>query len=140
MPPKSALFAVCFVAGLLGALANSLFVWACGEWGLTALIGVKIAPSLKLAWLYPRMVWGGIWGLPYFFTVSIPRHRRHWVRKGLWISLLPSACQLFYVFPYLHHQGLAGFDLGMLTPLLVVVANLVWGCFTGIFTRIFWGR
>jgi len=140
MQKNGALFAVCFVAGLLGGLANSLFVWACGEWGITALIGVKLTPVLKLSWLYSQMVWGGIWGLPYFFSIGLPRYRRQWIRKGLWFSLLPSAAMLFYFFPYVQHQGMAGFDLGMLTPLFVVIANLVWGLFTGFFTRLFWGR
>jgi hypothetical protein len=140
MPKSSALFAVCFVAGLLGALANSLFLWGAGEWGLSNLIGVKIAPNLKTSWLYPRMIFGGLWGLGYFFTVGVPRHRRYWVRKGLWFSLLPSALTLFYLFPQVENKGLAGLDLGMLTPLLVVVANMVWGIFTGFFTRLFWGR
>lgn len=140
MPKSSALFAVCFVAGLLGGLAGSLFLWACGEWGISTLLGVKIAPSLQLSWLYPRLMVGGLWGLLYFFSVGIPRYRRHWVRKGLWLSLFPSAATLFYFYPYVDQQGLAGFELGMLTPLLVILTNIVWGIFTGFFTRLFWGR
>ena len=140
MPKSSALFAVCFVAGLLGAVASSLFLWGAGEWGLSQLIGVRIEPALKADWLYPRLIIGGLWGLGYFFAVGVPRHRRHWARKGLWFSLVPSAVTLFYIFPYVENKGLAGFDLGMLTPLLIVVSNLIWGLFTGFFTRLFWGR
>ncbi|HEY5673694.1 MAG TPA: hypothetical protein VIR78_08315 [Malonomonas sp.] len=140
MSKNSALFAVCFVAGLLGSLGHSLFVWACGEWGLTAFIGVKIAPALKLSWLYPQLIIGGLWGLGYFFTVSVPRLRRHWIRKGIWYSLLPSAYSLFYALPYLQNQDLGGLNLGMLTPLFIIVANLLWGVLTGFFTRLFWGR
>ena len=140
MPKSSALFAVCYVAGLLGALASSLFLWGCGEWGLSDIIGVKMAPLLKESWLYPRMIIGGFWGLGYFFTVGTPRQRRRWVRKGLWFSLLPSAFSLFYLLPYIEHKGIAGFDLGMLTPLLIIVSNLIWGLFTGFFTRLLWGR
>ena len=140
MPKSSALFAVCFVAGLLAALISSVTLWAAGEYGLTSLLGVKIAPSLKTAWLYPRLIFGGLWGLGFFFTVGVPRHRRYWVRKGLWFSLLPSAVTLFYLFPYVEYTGLAGFDLGMLTPLLIVIVNLIWGLFCGFFARLFWGR
>ena len=140
MPKSSALFAVCYVAGLLGALGSSLFLWGAGEWNLIGLIGVNVAPRLSQAWIYPRLIVGGLWGLGYFFTVGTPRQRSRWVRKGLWFSLLPSAFQLFYLYPYVEQQGLAGFDLGMLTPLLIVFSNLVWGLFTGFFTRLFWGR
>jgi hypothetical protein len=52
-----------FAAGCLGGLVNSLAVWIFGDFGITAALGVKIAPQLSPAWLYPRLVWGGIWGL-----------------------------------------------------------------------------
>jgi len=140
MPRSSALFAVCFVSGLLAALVSSTALWAAGEYGVSSLLGVQLAPNLKPAWLYPQMMIGGLWGLGYFFTVGVPRHRRHWIRKALWFSLLPSAFTLFYLYPYVEHRGLAGFQLGMLTPLLILLSNLIWGFFTGFFTRLFWGR
>ncbi|MCW8894076.1 MAG: hypothetical protein OQL18_12270, partial [Deltaproteobacteria bacterium] len=133
MPKSSALFAVCFVAGLLAALTSSLFIWGCNEWGITNLINVKIFQSLELKKLYPQMFIGGLWGLLYFFTVGIPRHRRHWIRKGLWFSLVPSLTTLFYLYPYVYNKGLAGLDLGMFTPAFIVISNLLWGFFTGFF-------
>ena len=54
---------ICFSAGCLGGLANSFVVWQFGEQGIARLLGVSIAPTLTPAWLYPRIVWGGIWGL-----------------------------------------------------------------------------
>jgi hypothetical protein len=54
---------ICFSAGCLGALINSLVAWQFGEQGITRWIGVSMAPALTPAWLYPRIVWGGIWGL-----------------------------------------------------------------------------
>ncbi len=140
MPKSSALFAVCFVAGLLGAITSNLFLWGCNQWGVTSLTGVNLIQSLDLTKLYPQLFIGGFWGLGFFFSVGIPRHRRHWVRKGLWFSLLPSLTALFYLYPYVYHKGMAGFDLGMLTPLLIVISNLVWGFSTGFFARLFWGR
>ena len=140
MNRTGALLAVCFCAGLLGALANSMAVWACGHWGITAMAGVSLSPKLTLGWLYPRLVWGGIWGLAYFLTVGSRRHRQHWVRKGLWISLLPTLVQLFYIFPHQTPFGSMGMGLGQLTPLFVLLFNFVWGFFTGLFTRLLWGK
>jgi len=140
MRRSSALFSVCFCAGLIGALANSLAVWFSGAWGLTALAGVHIAPHLSPTWLYPRLVWGGLWGLAFFFSVGHPRYRCHWVRKGLWVSLLPTAFQLFYVFPARTSFGLLGMGLGALTPLFVLLFNFVWGFFTAVSARLLWGR
>lgn len=140
MDRGSALFATTFTAGLIGALVNSLAAYYAGVWELTGMLGVKIQPELSLAWLYPRLVWGGIWGLAYYFTIGRPRSRKHWVRKGLWVSLLPTAVQLFIIFPNTTPHGMMGFGLGQLTPLVVVILNLIWGFSTGLFTRIFWGR
>ena len=140
MQRNSALLSVCFCAGLLGALANSLALWLAGSWGITALAGVVLAPQLTAAWLYPRLVWGGLWGLLFYVTVSRPRFRRHWVRKGLWLSLLPTLVQLFVIFPYRTPYGPMGIGLGDLTALFVLAANFVWGFFTGLFARILWGR
>jgi len=140
MQRNSALFAVCFCAGLIGALAGSLALWLAGRWGLTALAGVEIAPQLETAWLYPRLVWGGLWGLLFYFTVARPRSRRHWVRKGLWLSLLPTLVQLFLIFPYRTPYGPMGIGFGSFAPLFVLSANFVWGFCTGLFTRALWGR
>jgi hypothetical protein len=102
--------------------------------------GVRMSPALTTDWLYPRLVWGGLWGLVYFLTVAPAKFRRHWARKGLWVSLLPTAFQLFVVFPNMTRHGWLGLELGQLTPLFVFLNNLVWGLFTGIFSRLFWGR
>ncbi|MEJ2699442.1 MAG: hypothetical protein P8Z70_07260, partial [Desulfuromonadales bacterium] len=73
MNRPGALLAVCFTAGVIGGLAASIAAWFCGAWGITGLAGVAIAPELTSAWLYPRLVWGGLWGIAYFLTVGTNR-------------------------------------------------------------------
>lgn len=140
MPHSRALLTTCFCAGMLGALCSSLITWKAGQMGLPSMVGVRMSPSLSSDWLYSRLVWGGLWGLTYFLAVGPLKSRRHWARKGLWISLLPTAFQLFFVYPYMTRHGLMGLDLGQLTPLFIFLYNLIWGLFTGIFCRLFWGR
>ncbi|MDO3378918.1 hypothetical protein [Geoalkalibacter halelectricus] len=140
MERKGALLATCFTAGLLGGLAYSLALWASGHWGLTAAAGVQLAPAFTLPWLYPNLIWGGLWGLLYFFPVASYRHRQHWIRKGLWISLAPALYQLFFLYPHVYHQGLMGLELGNFTPLFVLLFHFVWGATTGVFTRLLWGK
>jgi len=140
MERKGALLAVCFCAGLVAALAASAVTWLSGNAGLPAWAGVQLAPSWKLSWLYPRLIWGGVWGLAFFLTVPGPRYRHHWVRKGLWVSLLLSLFQLFYFFPVHTSYGLMGFELGRLTSLFILAYNLVWGFCLGVFVRILWGK
>jgi len=115
-----------FAAGCIGALANSLTVWAFGYYGITASLGVAIAPHLSPDWLYPRIVWGGLWGLLFI----LPILQSKLLLKGAILSLFPTAVQLFVVFPMMAHKGVAGLDIGLLTPLFVLFFNWVWGVVT----------
>jgi len=112
-----------FAAGCVGALANSLAVWLFGYYSITSSLGVAIAPTLSADWLYPRIVWGGLWGLLFI----LPMLQSRLLLKGAVLSLFPTAVQLFVVFPMMAHKGIAGLDLGLLTPLFVLFFNWVWG-------------
>ncbi len=122
---------VIFAAGCLGGLANSLAVWLFGAYGVTKTLGVRIAPDLSPVWLYPRLVWGGIWGLLFL----LPVFRSSVLKRGLLLSLGPTIIQLFVVFPYNADQGMMGMGLGALTPLLVFVFNAIWGITVAIWLR-----
>ena len=121
-----------FAAGCLGGLANSIAVWLFGYFGITASLGVSIAPSLTPAWLYPRIVWGGIWGLIFI----LPMLQSKLLLKGAVLSLFPTAVQLFVVFPIKANKGIAGIDLGLYTPLFVLFFNWVWGFVTAVTIKI----
>jgi hypothetical protein len=118
--------AMSFAAGAFGALVNSLAVWAAGVYRLTARLGVGIAPALTPNWLYPRIVWGGLWG----FLFLLPLQGRWWLR-GILLSLAPSAFQLLYVFPQEAGEGVLGLRLGTLTPAFVLATNALWGLAAG---------
>jgi hypothetical protein len=121
-----------FAAGVLGGLINSLAVWIFGEFGITAAAGVKIAPKLTAAWLYPRLVWGGIWGVLFL----LPMMQTSIWSRGFIYSLGPTLVQLFVVFPLKAQKGAMGLELGMLTPLFVVVFNAIWGWTAAIWLRL----
>jgi hypothetical protein len=112
-----------FAAGCFGGLVNSMVVWLCGNYHLNYELGVRIAPLLSLSWLYPRIVWGGIWG----FLLLVPLSGASALRKGLILSLGPTLVQLFVVFPYKAGKGIMGMDLGAMTPLVVLFFNAFWG-------------
>ncbi len=122
---------VIFAAGCLGGLANCLAVWLFGAYGVTKSLGVRISPDLSPTWLYPRLVWGGIWGLLFL----LPVFRSSVLKRGLLLSLGPTIIQLFVVFPYKADQGMMGMGLGALTPLLVFVFNAIWGITVAIWLR-----
>ncbi len=122
---------IAFAAGAVGALANSIVVWVVGLSGVTAAVGVAIAPHLSAAWLYPRIVWGGMWGL--LFLLRFPRGGP--VIRGLVISLAPSLFLLLYVYPELVGKGWLGISLGALTPVFVLFYNAVWGVTAALWLR-----
>jgi hypothetical protein len=112
-----------FASGCLGGLLNSFAVWFLGIKGVPALLGVRIAPHWTPSWLYPRLVWGGIWGALFLLPVL----RRSVFGRGVLFSLGPTLVQLLYIFPMVAGKGLLGFGLGDFTPLFVFFYNLVWG-------------
>jgi hypothetical protein len=116
-------FTLVFAAGCFGGLLNSLAVWIFGELGITTALGVSIAPKLTPAWLYPRIVWGGIWGALFL----LPLWQQKVLIKGLIYSLGPTLVQLFIVFPVKANKGAMGLDLGTLTPVFVIIFNAIWG-------------
>ncbi len=121
-----------FAAGCIGALANSLVVWQFGQLGINASFGVAIAPNLSPAWLYPRVVWGGLWGLLFL----LPMLSSRLFLKASVLSLFPTLVQLFVVFPLKTNKGVAGLELGLYTPVLVLFFNWVWGIASAISIKI----
>jgi hypothetical protein len=119
---------ICFAAGCLGGLINSLAVWAGGEYGIARQFNVALAPVLTPAWLYPRIVWGGIWGLLFM----IPWLNSRPITKGSILSIFPTLVQLLVVFPIQAQKGYFGLALGAYTPIFVVVYNLIWGLATSL--------
>jgi len=112
-----------FASGCLGGLLNSFAVWFLGQKGVPALLEVRIAPQWSASWLYPRLVWGGIWGALFLLPVL----RKSVFGRGLLFSIGPTLVQLFYVFPMVAGKGMLGLALGDFTPLFVFFYNLVWG-------------
>jgi hypothetical protein len=113
----------CFMGGLLGVLANSVAILLAAMLGIMAFFSVAMNPQLTPEWLYPRLVWGGIWGL-LFLLPWLRRWPFFWA--ALIASLGPTLVQLFIVFPFKAEQGIAGVKLGAMMPVFVVLFNFIW--------------
>lgn len=122
---------VFFTAGCIGALANSLVVWFLGDIGITKIAGVAISPQLTAQWLYPRLVWGGIWALLFI----LPLFKSRILLKGSLLSLIPSIVQLLIIFPETG-KGIGGMALGALTPVFVLFFNWIWGILAALAIRL----
>lgn len=111
-----------FTGGAIGALVDSFNIWALGKLGITGFLGISMKPEFSAPWLYQRIVWGGIWML----LLIIPLWEDRTALRGCIYSLLPSALMLFMVFPSMG-KGVLGLGFGILTPLLVIGLNFIYG-------------
>jgi len=118
-----------FASGCVGGLLSSVVLWLLGSKGMMGKLGVNIAPDLTPEWLYPRLVWAGIWGVLFLLPVL----KRSFLVRGLIFSLAPTLVQLFVVFPMKLDKGMMGLQMGNFTPLVVLIVNAVWGI-----TAAFW--
>lgn len=111
-----------FMGGAIGALVDSFNIWALGKLGITALLGIGLRPPFTMPWLYPRLVWGGIWGLLFM----LPFLKGRLLQRGMILSLAPTVYVLLVVFPGMG-KGMFGLGFGTLTPVLVLLLNFIWG-------------
>lgn len=111
-----------FTGGAIGGLVDSVNIVVLGKLGITAWLGVSLKPELTAPWLYPRLVWSGIWMLLLLLPIW---EKRPALRGGLF-SLLPSAMMLFMVFPEMG-KGVLGLSFGTATPLVVIGLNCIYG-------------
>lgn len=111
-----------FTGGALGAFVDSFNIWSMGKIGITDLLQVGMKPEFTSAWLYPRMVWGGIWAL----LLLLPFLKQRSLLRGCAFSLVPSAMMLFMVLPSMG-KGTMGLGFGTLTPVVVIGLNFIYG-------------
>lgn len=117
------LVSLVFAGGALGGLANAFALWGAVKAAVLLKGHTFLSPSLPENWIYARIVWGGVWGLIFL----LPGGRNMPVKRGLLLSLIPSACQLLALYPLHLPPGIFGMALNKFTPLGVVCFNLVWG-------------
>jgi hypothetical protein len=119
---------VVFAAGCLGALVQCLVMWLFSRYGITHSLHVSLPGSIAPTWLYPRIVWGGLWG----FLFLLPILTSSIFARSFVIALIPAGVQLFVIYPLYEGKGVAGLSLGLLTPFLVLFFYWIWALATTI--------
>src|SRR5712664_3477963 len=122
--------AMCFAAGVVGALAVVLFSHALFGLGVSATLGVKAPVSLKSPDIYRPLFWGGLWGIPFGLLIKIAWKRLY--LSGLLYFLAPVLA-LFLIFLPMSGAGYFGLQHGgpMFTLYLLLV-NLPFGIITAL--------
>ena len=125
--------AICFAAGVIGALAVVLFSHVLFALGLSEKFGVMAPVSLKSPDVYRPLFWGGLWGIP--FGILISAAWTHLYLFGLLYFLAPMLA-LFLIFLPMSGAGYFGLRQGgpMFTVYLLLV-NLPFGIVTALAAR-----
>ena len=125
--------AICFAAGVIGALAVVLFSHVLFALGLSEKLGVNAPVSLKSPDVYKPLFWGGLWGIP--FGLLIEAAWKHLYLFGLLYFLAPVLA-LFLIFLPMSGAGYFGLRQGgpLLTVYLLLV-NLPFGIVTALAAR-----
>ena len=121
-----------FGAGCLGGLVMCLAMWLFTRYGITQSLNVNLQGSLSPHWMYPRIVWGGVWELLFL----LPVFSGSLFARSLVIALIPTLIQLFVFYPYYEGKGVAGLSLGILTPFLVFFFFWIGSLMTAISLRV----
>ena len=125
--------AICFAAGVVGALAVVLLSHVLFAVGLAQKLGVKEPVSLKSPDVYRPLFWGGLWGIP--FGLLLDAAWTHLYLFGLLYFLAPVLA-LFLIFLPMSGAGYFGLRQGgpRFTTYLLLV-NLPFGIITALVAR-----
>ena len=124
--------AICFAAGVLGALAVVLFSHILFAVGLSQKLGVMAPVSLKSPDVYKPLFWGGLWGIP--FGLMLGAVWTHLYLFGLLYVLAPMAA-LFLFFLPMAGAGYFGLRQGPMFAVYLLLVNLPFGIVTALAAR-----
>ena len=125
--------AICFAAGVVGALAVVLFSHVLFGLGLSATLGVKAPVSLKSPDIYRPLFWGGLWGIPFGIFLDTA-----WKRLYLWglLYFLAPVLALFLIFLPMSGAGYFGLEQGgPMFAVYLLLVNLPFGIVTALAAR-----
>jgi hypothetical protein len=129
--------AICFTAGVVGALAVVLCSHALFALGISEKLGVKEAIPFKSPDIYRPLFWGGLWGIPFGLLIHAA-----WPYLYLYgfLYFLAPVLALFLIFLPMSGAGFFGLQKGgpMFTLYLVLV-NLPFGIITAFVARVIIG-
>ena len=130
--------AICFAAGVIGALAVVLFSHLLFALGLSATLGINQPVSLKSPEIYRPLFWAGLWGIPFGLLV---KSLWRWLYVFGLLYFLAPVLALFTIFLPMSGAGFFGLERGgprFMVYLLLV--NLPYGIITALAARAIIGK
>jgi hypothetical protein len=130
--------AICFAAGVLGALAVLLFSHVLSWFGLGAKGPIHFPASFEPPGIYRPLFWGGLWGIPFGFFVKAAWNRLYLVG---FLYVLPPLLALFLFFLPMGGAGYFGLKAAEpMFPLYVTLVNLPFGITIALVARAIIGK
>jgi hypothetical protein len=121
--------AICFAAGVIGAVAVVLFSHVLFRLGLSATLGVTAPVSLKSPDIYKPLFWGGLWGIPFGLFVKAAWNRLYLVG---FLYVLAPLLTLFLFFLPMSGAGYFGLRHGPAFTIYLLLVNLPFGIVTAL--------
>ena len=124
--------AICFSAGVIGAVAVVLFSHVLFWVGLSATLGITAPAALKSPDIYKPLFWGGLWGLLFGLFI-----RTAWSRLYLvgFLYVLAPLLALFLFFLPMSGAGYFGLRQGPMFTVYLLLVNLPFGVVTALAAR-----
>jgi hypothetical protein len=130
--------AICFAAGVVGALAVVLFSYVLFGLGISAGLGVQAPVPLKSPDIYRPLFWGGLWGIPLGLFIEAAWKRLYLVG---FLYFLAPVLALFLIFLPLSGAGYFGLQHGgPKFTLYLVLVNLPFGIITALVAKAIIGK
>src|SRR4030095_6782923 len=121
--------AICFAAGVVGAVAVVLFSQILFAMGISQFLGVKGPASLKSPDIYRPLFWGGLWGIP--FGLLIDSVWKQLYLFGFFYFLAPVLALFLFFLPR-SGAGYFGLRQGPMFTLYLLLVNLPFGIVTAL--------
>jgi hypothetical protein len=135
---RGQLVAICFAAGVVGAMAVVVLSHLLFALGVSQALGVKAPVSLKSPDIYKPLFWGGLWGVLFGLFIKTAWNRLYLV--GFLYVVAPLAALFLFFLPKVG-AGYFGLQMGgpMFTLYLILV-NLPFGIVTALTARAIIGK
>lgn len=122
--------AICFAAGVVGALAVALSSHVLSLLGFGVEGPIRFPVALKSPGIYLPLFWGGLWGIPFGLLIKAAWNRRYLF--GFLYVIAPMLATFLFFLP-MRGAGFFGLEqAGPMFPLYVVLVNLPFGIVTAL--------